>query len=295
MDIEKTMNYRSITKFFQLENGRKLAFDEYGDLQGRPLFYFHGTPGSRLEAIHAHEAALKHGFYIIAFDRPGIGWSDYQPGRVLLDWAKDIVAMADTLGLETFGVMGASGGGPPLLACAYSIPERLDYAVDLAGFSPADSAIEEMGALDRFFARLSTRMPLIFRVSFFLMGSVAIRFPKRFFKFIGDSLCEADKKVLEDPEMASLIMADIQESFRQGARGAADDALLCYRDWGFKVEEISVPVHIFHGTADKLVPYSFSEYLVEAIPTTTLHPYPDEGHFVFYNRFDEIFEFISTC
>ena len=41
---------QTVTEFLQLEDGRKLAYNEFGDQQGKPAFYFHGTPGSRLEA-----------------------------------------------------------------------------------------------------------------------------------------------------------------------------------------------------------------------------------------------------
>jgi pimeloyl-ACP methyl ester carboxylesterase len=114
-------------QYIQLDDGRKIAYCEYGELQGKPIFYFHGTPGSRHEPLFGHQAAYENQYRLIAPDRPGFGRSDYQKGRTLLGWADDVMQIADQLGLETFGVMGASGGGPHALACAYAIPDRLAF------------------------------------------------------------------------------------------------------------------------------------------------------------------------
>lgn len=103
------------TKYIQLHNSRKIAYCEYGDPGGQAVFYFHDTPGSRHEPLHADQAAQEHGYRLIAPDRPGIGRSDYQEGRTLLGWADDVSQIADQLRLNTFGVIGASGGGPHVL------------------------------------------------------------------------------------------------------------------------------------------------------------------------------------
>ena len=97
------------------------------------MFYFHGTPGSRHEPFNARQAAQKHGYRLIASDRPGIGRSDFQEGRTLQGWADDVSQIADQLGMTTFGVIGASGGGPDVLTCSYAIPDRLVFSVVMGG------------------------------------------------------------------------------------------------------------------------------------------------------------------
>ena len=148
-------NFSSGTKFITLSEGRKIAYCEYGDLNGAPVFYFHGTPGSRLEPQLGHQAAKAHRRKIIALDRPGIGRSDPHPGRCLLDWPMDVGAIADQLELGHFGVMGVSGGGPYALACAYAFPERLDFCVLMGSWAPvaAEPTLwTAMAPLDRFLA-----------------------------------------------------------------------------------------------------------------------------------------------
>ena len=102
----------------ELPDGRVLGFDEYGARDGTPLFYFHGTPGARLEwhLFGGENAAQRLGLRIIAVDRPGMGLSTFQPGRRITDWPADVRAVADALQLGTFAVLGCSGDGARL-AC----------------------------------------------------------------------------------------------------------------------------------------------------------------------------------
>lgn len=283
------------TQSIQLKTGRKLAFIEYGERMGKPVFYFHGTPGSRLEGEFTKSAAAEYNYRIIAPDRPGIGESDYQPGRTLLDWSKDVVEIADHLELDKFGVIGASGGGPSALACAYEIPGRLDFVVILASWAPNSfkGNTQEMNKIDQFFAKLSENRPQLLTYPFTLMGFVAKRFPKMFIEFISSSLSEPDRMMLKDPDVERILTKDVQESFRQGSQGVADDALLCYNNWGFEISNINIPVLLLQGTADTLVPYSFAQYLHKKIPNNTLLTYPGEGHYFMVTRFGEIFEKLS--
>jgi pimeloyl-ACP methyl ester carboxylesterase len=101
-----------------LNDGRTLACCEYGDPTGDPIFYAHGGPSSRLEALIFDKTARQYGFRLIATDRPGMGLSTFKPGRVLLDYPRDIGELTDTLEIDRFGVMGWSGGGahPPSVA-----------------------------------------------------------------------------------------------------------------------------------------------------------------------------------
>ena len=248
-----------------------------------------------MEAEFTEDAAKEFNFRISAPDRPGMGESDYKPGRTLLEWPKDVVELAGHLKLEKFGVIGASGGGPSALACAHEIPDRLDFVVCLAGWAPNSfkHGTQDMNKLDQYFANLSKKRPQMLTVPFSLMGYVAKRFPKKFMEFISSSLSEADKILLTDPDVERVLTKDVQEAFRQGAQGVSDDALLCYKNWGFAVSDIGVPVLLLQGTADTLVPYSFAEYLHHKIPNNTFLPYPNEGHYFMVTRFGEIFEKLS--
>src|SRR5688572_28104051 len=113
------------TDTLTLSDGRKVGIAEFGAPAGRPVVYCHGFPASRLEARLAHEAAKEVGARLIALDRPGYGLSDFQPGRRIGDWPRDVVEAADALGVQRFAMLGVSGGAPYALACAALLPERI--------------------------------------------------------------------------------------------------------------------------------------------------------------------------
>ena len=131
-------------EIFFLPDGRALGFARFGALDGKPLLFFHGLGASRLTRHPDDSIATSLGVQVITVDRPGIGLSDPKPGRTLLDWPNDVVALADALGIEQFAVLGWSGGGAHALACAYKIPERLSAVgvvssgAPLAGTAPAE-------------------------------------------------------------------------------------------------------------------------------------------------------------
>jgi pimeloyl-ACP methyl ester carboxylesterase len=119
----------STARTIRLRDGRRLGYAEWGDPGGRPLLYFHGWPGSRVEGRLGDEAAKAKGVGMIALDRPGMGLSDYQPRRTLVDWPDDVIQVAAALGLDRFAVLGISGGGPYAAACAWKLSEQLTGAV----------------------------------------------------------------------------------------------------------------------------------------------------------------------
>jgi pimeloyl-ACP methyl ester carboxylesterase len=285
------------TACIRLKDGRKISFNAYGDPDGRPVFYFHGTPGSRQEPTYGHTTAATQGFRILALDRPGFGQSDYYKGRQLLEWPTDVLEIANQMGIERFGVMGASGGGPYVLACAYAIPERLDFAAVMGSWAPVaeqPTLWKEMAPLDQFFGRLSGTVPRLFYLPFSFFGFAARHFSaQRFMKAIESSMSNADRAFAAEEDIAAFYANDIQEAFRQGTHGPADDAILLYQDWGFHLSEIRIPIQIYHGEEDKFAPFSFGQYIHETVSEASMHNYPGQGHLFLLTIFDDIFKEIG--
>ena len=151
-----------------------------------------------------------------------------------------------------------------------------------------------MAPLDRFFGMLSSSMPWLFYIPFSTLGYAAKWLsPQRFIQSLESSLAEDDRQLLQDDELALFFTVDVKEAFQQGVRGPADDAILLYKDWGFKVEEIKSRVYLFHGTEDKFAPYPFAEYLNTAIPDSELHNYPGRGHLFLIKLFEDVFSILG--
>jgi pimeloyl-ACP methyl ester carboxylesterase len=136
----------SLENAIALADGRRLAYREYGARDGAPVFFFHGWPGSRLDFAPNDATAADAGVRVIAVDRPGIGGSDPQAGRRVLDWPVDVAALADSLALDRFAVLGFSFGGPYARACAYALPDRVTYAGLVSCLGPIDDPAAKRGA-----------------------------------------------------------------------------------------------------------------------------------------------------
>lgn len=138
----------------RLPDGRRLGFAAYGNPAGPLVLYFHGTPGSRVDAQLILPEIEAAGLRVIAIDRPGMGLSDYQPGRQILNWPADVTCLVESLGYGAtpFGVIGMSGGAPYALACLRCIPHRLTHVAVVSGHTPIDAPEVEPGNQDRLIA-----------------------------------------------------------------------------------------------------------------------------------------------
>ena len=120
-------------------DGRTLTIAECGDPDGFPVFFLHGTPGSRFAGQGFASAYADVGARVVTYDRPGYGGSDRLRGRRVVDCVADVSSIADSLGLERFAVTGVSFGGPHSLAVAARLPERVTRAACVVGVAPFDT------------------------------------------------------------------------------------------------------------------------------------------------------------
>jgi pimeloyl-ACP methyl ester carboxylesterase len=277
-----------VDRTIRLRDGRRLGYAEWGDFGGRSLLYFHGWPGSRLEGRLAHPAARAKGVRLIALDRPGMGLSDYQPRRALVDWPDDVLQLAAALGLERFAVLGISGGGPYAAACAWKLSEQLTRAGIVSSLAPLDvpGVIAGMGRRNRLSFELVGRVAVLRRALFASMAVSARRRPDRLLeRGVG---AVADKKYLARPDVRKVLGEGLAEAFRSGGRGSAWEMGLYTRPWGFRLEDIRTPVYLSHGEQDANAPVAMGRHLASVIPECQASFYPGEGHLHFVDRLPEI-------
>jgi pimeloyl-ACP methyl ester carboxylesterase len=264
-----------------LSDGRSLAYDIYGDPQGKPVFYFHGWPASRLSGKQIDKAAKKLGLKIISPDRPGYGYSTYKKGRTLLDWPDDVLELAKFLNLKKFSILGSSGGGPFTLACAYKIPNFLDYVLLNSGLGPIDEywrSTEKIGIKKNAYLIKWKLLPYF--------ASLLIPFNKYFSKNLISKLLISTSKQgndvvqFNDIEFMKIHTETILESFRQGIKGALLDLFIYSRDWGFSIKDIRKTLYLFHGDEDPQVPLWITQYIYKNVKNSKIEILKNEGHYI---------------
>ncbi|MBZ0294880.1 MAG: alpha/beta hydrolase [Anaerolineae bacterium] len=296
--VEKSrMSETGTDKRIQLRSGRHLGYAEYGDPGGKPVFLFHGLPGSRHFHHPDDSIAMNLGLRLIAIDRPGFGLSDSQPTRRLLQWPDDVAEFADNLGIDRFAVLGVAAGGAYALSCAYKIPRRLTTVAIASSISPMNrrGLKTDMIPMLRNSFQMGYRAPWLLRLVMWFGVREAIDDPETYLSRLDTSaLCESDRAIFHEEAFRKMWLTSILDTFRQGSGAFIDDVMALSRPWRFKCRDIAIPVFLWHGEQDRIAPSKMGHYLDEMIPACTATFYPDEGHAVFFNHWQEILTTIAS-
>lgn len=282
----------------QLADGRTLAFTEWGDLDGPPVMFFHGTPHSRLWCpdIAATRAA---GVHLVIPDRPGYGGSDEPPAtQTMRAWTHDVVQLADALRLDRFGVVGWSGGATYALACAAVIPERVSGAGETGGAGwPID---EEPGA----FERLSEAGRQIHALARADPGAAIPLAEQRAAEWVvplqehpesimGENDPPEDVRHFSDPAWAANFYAAISEGVRIGPRCNAWDSVAGYGPWGFDLGDVTIDFNVWHGAHDPEERQSSVGFWAARIPGARVTTFEDSGHFAVVDHWGEMLSAVT--
>lgn len=287
------MSNEEKVQHLRLKNGWTVAYAEYGDPNGTPAFYFHGFPGSRLDWAFSDpdNIAAKMNIRIIALDRPGMGMSDFQPERAILDWPDAVIDVADFLQFDKFAVIGISGGGPYAAACAFKIPERLTKTLIISGMGPSNAPQMKKGMSWTIPGKsfLSKKMLLA------LFNTGLQKDPEKFVARSKAQFPEVDRQILDKPEATRIYIDMLREAFRSGTAGVDHEAGLYKNPWGFKLEDISGEVHIWHGELDLNVPVVVARYVADNIPNSQMTIHKDEAHLSLpYNHMEDILKVLVS-
>jgi pimeloyl-ACP methyl ester carboxylesterase len=286
----------------QLPDGRGIDYRDFGDAEGAPALYLHGTPSSASEGRWLHTAARAAEVRLVALDRPGYLGSQSPVPPSLLGAAADVAAVGDALELSRFAVVGFSGGAAYALATAYVAPERVTV-VHVGG--GVGSLAGDRGKVLPWPRRapflLGARAP---RVAAPVVGG-GMRLFRRAIEKRLDSPKEAAAWFFEGPAQGAQIEAvaryvdatppdELRDDLRDHARATAStqailaDLTAYARPWPFELADIAAPVEIWHGVADPAAPFAFAERAAAELPDATLHAFEGEGHFVFHAHADAI-------
>ena len=262
--------------------GRRLSFAEFGPPDGRPVLWFHGTPGARRQIpAEARVLARAEGLRIVGIDRPGIGSSTPHLYPTILDFAADIERVLESLGIDRFGVVGLSGGGPYALAVARAFPERAVAAGILGGVAPTvgpDAIDGGLVALGRRLAPVIAvgRVPLGIGLTGALRLARPLAAPA--LEVYARLSPEGDRRILARPEFKAMFLDDLLNGSRKQLSAPLADVLLFSRHWGFEARDVQVPVRWWHGDADHIIPFAHGQHMVARLPNAELVVQPGESH-----------------
>jgi pimeloyl-ACP methyl ester carboxylesterase len=274
----------SSEKLVRLKNGGVIAFEEYGDPNGVPVVFCHGWPSSRIMAQLTDNAARDLRIRIISPDRPGISRSSLQPNRKLVDWPQVAQQLVDHLGIGEFRMLAISGGAPYAYATARAIPQRVRAIAIVSGAPPISDLTDREGLLllYRWMLTLYRSRPQLLRRLFYLARPIAsLRPPLRFrpllLKILMLQPCDAES--LRDSAAFEAVFESQRRAWRGSVEGVMMDAQIYAQPWGFPIEEVRVPVRLWHGKQDRAFSFRLAEAIAKRLPICEAHYVDGAGHY----------------
>jgi len=265
-----------------LPGGRRIGMAEYGPARGRPVLWFHGTPGGRHQIPESLRRSLHdHDARVIVVERPGYGESTHHLYPAMRSINEDIGYLMDALEIERFGVAALSGGGPYALAVSHGHGDRVVAAAILGGVAPHIGPESHAGGLVSALAPVAGLARVTSRPIGAALGLVVrlmdpVKDPV--FRATAKVFPPGDQAVFGIPEMQAMFLHDIARTARGGLPGPVLDLVLFTRDWGFRLADVRVPVHFWQGDADPIVTLEQAQRMAEAVPDSSLSVRPGESH-----------------
>jgi pimeloyl-ACP methyl ester carboxylesterase len=262
--------------------GRELEVLRHGPVDGRALVLHVGTPNAPDEFPVLTDALDARGWQLVAYARPGYAGSSRREGRSVADAAGDVATILDHLGLGRFLTIGWSGGGPHALACAALLQDRCEAAAILAGLAPFEAEgldfLAGMGPenVEEFCAAARSTDELQAFLDRFAGGLAQVT-GEEIVGSLGGLVDDVDRQALTG-EFAEAVARMLRRGVSAGTAGWYDDDLAFVKPWGFELDAITVPVSIWQGAHDRMVPFAHGEWLAANVPGARAHLHDDEGH-----------------
>jgi pimeloyl-ACP methyl ester carboxylesterase len=274
------MNYSE--ELITTHDGRVLEVATFGDPAGRTVLFHHGTPGSanlvKMIAPLVEDGSL----FVVTSSRAGYGKSTRLEGRDVASVVGDARAALDAAGRNEYVVVGWSGGGPHALACAALDAPRCRAAWSLAGVVPTTADFdwtEGMGPenVEEFALAKEGGPEYIAQIE---MYGAAFRDATKdnVVELFGGLLSEPDKVAMEPEAGREDFAASLRQGFEFGSDGFLDDDQAMMHEWGFDPSKIDIPVAVWFGDHDLMVPRTHAEWLLRTLPTASEHFFEGDGH-----------------
>jgi pimeloyl-ACP methyl ester carboxylesterase len=274
------VNYNEV--LIDLPDGRTLEVATLGEPSGHTVLFHHGTPGSANLVKMLSPLADDDSLFIITMSRAGYGKSSRLEGRDVASVVSDARAVLDSLGRSDYVAVGWSGGGPHALACAALDAPRCLAAWSLASVVPSNLDFdwtEGMGPENVADFALAKEAGPAYEARMALYGDAFKDATKdNVIELFGGLLSEPDKAAMAPEVAREAFAASMRQGFEFGWRGFYDDDQAMMKEWGFDPSTITVPVAVWFGDHDLMVPRTHGEWLAQNVPTATKSFFAGDGH-----------------
>ena len=243
-----------------LATGPRLHYAEQGDREGEPVVFLHAYVDS-LFSYSRVLPLLAPDYHAFAPDQRGHGESDKpQCCYTTDDYAADVDAFMDAVGIEKATIVGDSSGGLIAQRVALDYPHRVCRLV-LIGSPTTLVNNEPVIELGEEILALTDPIPPEF-VREFVLGTIHAPIPEDFLSML----------VSESLKVPALVW----RGYFEGVVLTADDSV--------RLGEIDAPTLILWGELDALLPREEQDRRAAVIPDATLKVYPETGHLAHWVR-----------
>lgn len=257
----------------EVDGDRTISYLEYGDPQGTPLVFLHGTPGSGLLGALFRDQARRTETRVLAIDRPGYGRSSSWPDRTLADTGDFVTAVLEDAGASAADLVGFSGGGPHALAVGATHPGRIRDLHVVGGVAPPFLR-ERTPPLQRTLSGLARHLPTVVGGLFRAQAWIANRQSP---SFVVAQYTDGDGATIPD-DVAEIVSQDFVAALSTRRSGAVHELRMLNGTWASLLEDVDRPVRLWHGRGDTNVPVANARNVRDRLPDGELEVFDDADH-----------------
>jgi len=246
-------------------NGQRLYYETHGD--GEPLLCVHGLSCDTLAWLPQIQA-FAGAHRTVIFDNRDVGRSSMaEPGYDIADMARDAIALADELELDSFHLLGISMGGAIAQEIALQVPDRVRTLTLAVTFHDSSTYAKRLAEVWGARVRQVSHEQHIDELM----------------------LLNHSQPFFENPEMVEFVRtAMLSNPHPQPPEAFCRQLAACAcHDTRERLGSLTMPTHVIGGEYDILVPIWKSRGIAESIPGAKLTVLPEAPHGLSLERAEE--------
>lgn len=278
------------THFIHLKDGRRLAYAEYGDVNGKPVLFCHSYVGSRLQVHPDYEILSSAGVRLIVPDRPGFGLSDPIDNYSPMQWADDARELLDSLAIASLPIIGFCVGATFAFACAHSMPGKVEKLVVVNPLGQVTSRhdLKGMLQLNKMILQTGLVSPTLMRHVVRLTFRDFAKQPEKLLSYLNKHVTPADRKTISQKNILPLLADCYHETLLQSSDSLYKELLLCLSPWEKMLEEITTKVDLVHGGECSHVPLHFGQRIASGLVNCESYFPATGGFYLIFEKWAEI-------